>query len=174
MWYCHGMKRYGACSLKEGGPGFGRPAPLQFGSTNAEGRVDEQTQVVDFLGFSRFFLHVWMLGERDRPGRRVWRLAKHLPGFFFPAGAGRGAHPAATGTVALPRNQKSAHWDLLAFIRGSTLPFLKVQNRLMQVVDFHDSFRYFRCPFEVEPEKLVAHCPIIRAKWQMRPRSTPA
>jgi hypothetical protein len=30
---------------------------------------------------------------------------------------------------------------LLAFIRGATLQSLKVQNRLTQVVDFHDSFR---------------------------------
>ncbi len=55
------------------------------------------------------------LGERGQPakraalmlfrplGRRVWRLAKHMPAFCRLAGAGRETHPAATGTVALPR-----------------------------------------------------------------------
>jgi len=45
-----------------------------------------------------------MLGERGRPDRRGWSLANHIPG-FFPAGARRETHPAATGTVALPKHQ---------------------------------------------------------------------
>jgi hypothetical protein len=55
MWYGDGMKRYGACSLREGGPCFGRPTPLQFGSTGAEGRAVEPTQVVDFHDISTYF-----------------------------------------------------------------------------------------------------------------------
>jgi len=56
-------------------------------------------------------------GERGRPDRRVWRLAKHIPCSSFPAGAERETHPAATerseqhktgplsGLVALPKHQ---------------------------------------------------------------------
>jgi hypothetical protein len=46
-----------------------------------------------------------MLGERGCLDRRVWRLAKHIPGFSYPAEAGRETHPAATGTSALPKHQ---------------------------------------------------------------------
>ncbi len=152
MWYSHDMKRYGACSLREGGPCVGRPTPLPFGPTEAEGTVLEQTQVVDFRLFSRFFLHVLMLGERDRPGRSGVRLAPRF------AGKGKtedvfGETPNTAverseqhksgplcGLTALPTTQISKYSRLFAFIRGSKLPFLKVQNRLMQVVDFHDSF----------------------------------
>jgi hypothetical protein len=83
---------------------------------------------------------VFLLGERDRlaapersdggPGRRVWRLAKHIPDSSFPAGAGRETHPAAagrseqhksgplSGLVALPTHRISAHSRLFALIRG--------------------------------------------------------
>src|SRR5277367_2750014 len=55
MWYSHDMKRYGECSLGEGGPCFGSPTPLPFGPTGSEGRVDEQTQVVDFHDSFTYF-----------------------------------------------------------------------------------------------------------------------
>ncbi len=108
------------------------------------------------------------LGERDRlaapkrsvggPGRRVWRLAEHILVCFLPSGAGRETHPAATGQaeqhksgprcglVALPMNRISEYLRLLAFIHAATLHSSKARNQLMQVVDFHDSFRYFRIP----------------------------
>ncbi len=90
MWYCDRMKRHGACSLREGGPYFGRPTPLQFGPTGDECEVAEQTQVVDFRGFSGFFS--WFL-------RRPFAVRVQLS---------------------------------------------KARKQLMQVVDFHDSFRYFQ------------------------------
>jgi len=92
MWYGDGMKCYGACSLREGGPYFGRPTPWQFGVAEAGGGVFTQTQVVDFLDFSGFFS--WFL-------RRPFAVR---------------------------------------------VQFSKVQKQLMQVVDFHVSFRYFHTP----------------------------
>jgi hypothetical protein len=65
MWYRESMKRYGACSLREGGPCFGRPTPLQFGSTGAEGRAVEPTQVVDFQESFRYFWHAF----NRKPGK---------------------------------------------------------------------------------------------------------
>jgi hypothetical protein len=135
------MKRHGACSLRELGPCSGRTTPLPFGPARAEGRVDERTQVVDFPDICRYFLHVLMLGERDRPGRcgvrfapRSCRKAKKMDVF--------GETPnKAVETTALPTCRISEYLRLLAFIRGATLQSLKVQNRLTQVVDFHDSFR---------------------------------
>jgi hypothetical protein len=55
MWYRKRMKRYGACSLREGGLSFGRPAPLQFGPAGAEGRVVEPMQVVAFHDICGYF-----------------------------------------------------------------------------------------------------------------------
>ncbi len=34
-------------------------------------------------------LGISIRGERDRPSRRVWRLAEHIRVCFFPVGAGR-------------------------------------------------------------------------------------
>src|ERR1700722_19479159 len=45
------------------------------------------------------------------------------------------------GLTALTTNRISEHSRLFEFIRGSVVQFLKVQKLLMQVVDFHDSFR---------------------------------
>jgi hypothetical protein len=71
----------------------------------------------------------------------------------FPAGAGRGTHPAATerseqhksgpprGLVALPMNRISKYSRLFESIRGSRFPFVEAHKQLTQVVDFHDSFR---------------------------------
>ena len=45
------------------------------------------------------------------------------------------------GLTALPMNRISEHSRLFESIHGSTLPSVEVQKLLMQVVDFHDSFR---------------------------------
>ncbi|HEV7924739.1 MAG TPA: hypothetical protein VGR14_05250 [Verrucomicrobiae bacterium] len=58
------MKRYGACSLREDGPCFGRPTPLPFASAGAAGSVIEQTQVVDFHYICRYFHVVPALSVR--------------------------------------------------------------------------------------------------------------
>ena len=118
VWYSDGMKRHGANSLKEDGPCFGRPTPLSSALAGTEGRVMKRMRVVDFHDFSGYFWWVLMTGERDCAGRRVWRLAKHIPVCFVSAGAGRETHPAAAGTVALPMNRNSEHSRLFASIRG--------------------------------------------------------
>jgi hypothetical protein len=84
-----------------------------------------------------------MLGERDRPGRCGARLAprscwKETTGDVF------GETPnTAVETTDLPTDRISQSSHLLAFVRGCTLCFVKVQNQLMQAVDFHDRFSYF-------------------------------
>jgi hypothetical protein len=45
--------------------------------------------------------------------------------------------------AALPTDRISQHLRPLASIRGLMLNFWMFQHRLMQVVDFHESFRYF-------------------------------
>jgi hypothetical protein len=96
------------------------------------------------------------LGERDRPGRRVWRLAEHILVCFIPGGAGRETHPAATerseqsksgplcGLVALPTVWISKYSRLFESIRGSVRNSLICRKGLTQVVDFHDICRYFQ------------------------------
>jgi len=76
------------------------------------------TQVVDFHDIFRYFSCVLMFGERGRLDRRGWSLANHIPGFSFPVGAGRETHPAATGTVALPKHWISKYSRRSASIRG--------------------------------------------------------
>ena len=93
------------------------------------------------------------LGERDRPGRRVWRLAKHFRVSFFAAGVGRETHPAATGTITLPSNQLAENSRPFASIRGCMLYFLIIQKQLTQVVDFPDSFGYSCMPWSQCPAK---------------------
>jgi len=84
-----------------------------------------------------------MFGERDRLGRRAVRLAPRSCRKAKNRDVFGETPTTAVETTALPNHWISEHSRLLAFIRGATLPFLKVQNWLMQVVDFHDSFRYF-------------------------------
>jgi len=144
------MKRYGACSLREDGPCFGRPTPLQFGSTRAGGRVADQTQVVDFHDFSRFFMHVLMSGERDRPGRRGVRPARRSGRKQTNRDVVGETPTTAVETTALPRNGfQGMRVDWRSF--AVALQFLKFQKQLMQLVDFHDSFSYFWHVFNRKP-----------------------
>jgi hypothetical protein len=83
-------------------------------------------------------------GERDRPSRRVWCLAKHILVWVFPAGAGRETHPVATGTVALPHHRISEYSRLFASIRGSLRNSLICRKGLTQVVDFPYISTYFQ------------------------------
>jgi hypothetical protein len=100
------------------------------------------------------------LGVRDRLGRRDWRLAKHIPSFSFLAGARHETHPSATGTVVLPADRSSDHSRLFESIGGSLLNSLIFWIGLTQLVDFHESFRYFSCLVESSLAKTVRAAPV--------------
>jgi len=51
--------------------------------------------------------------------------------------------PLLSSTAVLPMQRIAGQSRLLASIRGLSIGFSKFQKQLMQVVDFHDSFRYF-------------------------------
>src|SRR5580692_1377927 len=88
------------------------------------------------------------LWERDRPGRLVPGPAEHI--LRCSSRAGRETLPEATGKSEQhksgPTHRIAEHARLLAFIRGCIPSFWKFQKQLMQVVDFHDIFRYFQVP----------------------------
>jgi hypothetical protein len=99
------------------------------------------TQVVDFPDICRYFLHVLMLGERNRPGRCGVRFAPR-PDEYIKTRHVVGEPPTtAVGTTALPSDRISEYSRLFAFIRGSMGNSLNTQIGLTQLVDFHDSFR---------------------------------
>jgi hypothetical protein len=119
MWYLKCVKRYGACSLREGGLSFGRPAPLQFGPNKAEGRVVERTQVVDFPDISAYFPWFLVLGERDRPGRCGVRLAPRSDRKRKTRDLVGETPTKAVETTALPRNRVQENSCPLAFTGDS-------------------------------------------------------
>jgi hypothetical protein len=113
------------------------------------------TQVVDFHDICRYFQHVLMPGERDRPGRCGVRLAPRsdrkaktrdvfgeTPTTAVERSEQHKSGP-LSGLTALPTNWISEYSRRFVFIRGSMGNSLNTQNRLMQLVDLQESFGYF-------------------------------
>ncbi len=75
------------------------------------------------------------LWESDSPGRRVRSPAEHIP------------------RCSCRADRISEHSRLFESIRGSKRNPLISKKGLLQVVDFHDSFRYFQHPFKSAQSK---------------------
>jgi hypothetical protein len=90
--------------------------------------------------WTQFYANFWERGRLDRCGARLATRPgkKHQERDVF-----GGTPNTAVETTALPTVRISEHLRRLASIRGLMLHFLIFQDQLMQVVDFHDIFRYF-------------------------------